>query len=229
MTESLYPETYVQKSTPKSCYKEGLLDVERVKIERLNFSQYLEKPFRPLSSLLKNRPKPFLIWFTGLSGSGKSTLAELTTKFLLENGCKVYLLDGDKIRSGLNKDLGFSLADRAENLRRTAEVAKLMLDAGLVVIAAFISPFQKERDMVRQLVGSDNYLEVYLECPLSVCEKRDVKGLYKKVRSGEISSFTGIDSPYEIPVNPDLVLKTAEEDMTRSLEKITSSLTSKFL
>lgn len=202
---------------------------EHDKTERLNFSQYLDNPSRPLTPLFENRPKPFLIWFTGLSGSGKSTLAELTTKFLLENGCKVYLLDGDKIRSGLNKDLGFSLADRAENLRRTAEVAKLMLDAGLIVIAAFISPFQKERDMVRQLVGSDDYLEVYLECPLSVCEKRDVKGLYKKVRSGEISSFTGIDSPYEIPVNPDLILKTAEEDMTRSLEKIISAFTYKFL
>ncbi len=189
----------------------------------------MEEKLRRLTSFLNNGPKPFLIWFTGLSGSGKSTLAELTNKFLLENGGKVYLLDGDKVRSGLNKDLGFSLADRAENLRRTAEVAKLMLDAGLIVIAAFISPFQKERDMVRQLVGSDNYLEVYLECPLSVCEKRDVKGLYKKVRSGEISSFTGIDSPYEIPVNPDLVLKTAEEDMTRSLEKIISAFTHKFL
>ena len=164
--------------------------------------------------------KPFVIWLTGLSGSGKSTIAVSLEKKLHEKGFKSFLLDGDNIRTGLNKDLGFSESDRKENIRRIGEVCKLMHDAGLIVIASFISPFKSERDFVRSLLPANNYAEVFVNASLESCEARDVKGLYKKARKGLISEFTGIDSPYESPLHPDLTLNTDKESEDESLIKI---------
>jgi adenylylsulfate kinase len=161
--------------------------------------------------------KPALIWFTGLSGSGKSTLAVQLEAELHALHFKTYLLDGDNIRSGLNKDLSFTEEGRVENIRRIGEVSKLMLDAGLVVLSAFISPFEADREQVKQIVGAENYLEVFVNAPLEVCEQRDVKGLYKKARAGEVKNFTGIDSPYEIPSRPDVVLNTHQSSIEESL------------
>ncbi len=172
--------------------------------------------------LLNQKPK--LLWFTGLSGSGKSTLANLAETRLHQQGYNTYLLDGDNIRTGLCKDLSFSDADRVENIRRIAEVSKLMLDAGLVVISAFISPFRSDRAMIADLVGSENFLEIFVDCPLEICEQRDVKGLYQKARNGVIKNFTGIDSPYEKPVNPFLIIKSAEESLDDSVDKIIFSI-----
>ncbi|MDN3204663.1 adenylyl-sulfate kinase [Algoriphagus sediminis] len=167
---------------------------------------------------LKQNPK--LIWFTGLSGSGKSTLANTIESNLFEKGYLTYLLDGDNIRGGLNKDLGFSVQDRIENIRRIAEVSKLMMDAGLIVVAAFISPFRNERAKIADLVGKDNFLEVFVDCPIEVCEQRDVKGLYKKARAGIIKNFTGIDSPYEAPLNPVAHVHSDKEELEDSIQKV---------
>lgn len=161
-----------------------------------------------------------IIWFVGLSGSGKSTLANALEKRLFETGRSTYILDGDNIRSGLNKGLDFSDESRRENIRRIGEVAKLMVDAGLITITAFISPFKEERDMVRQLVGNDRYLLVYVDCPIEECEKRDVKGLYEKARRGEISNFTGINSPFEIPQNAFVSVKSAEMSIDEATDII---------
>jgi adenylylsulfate kinase len=149
-----------------------------------------------------------VVWLTGLSGSGKSTIAHEVERQLMENGVHSYVLDGDNVRTGLNSDLGFSDGDRQENIRRIGEIARLFADAGLVVITAFISPFRQERDTARSLVGHERFYEVFLDCSLDLCEERDPKGLYKKARSGEINEFTGIDSPYEEPESPELVLDT---------------------
>ena len=162
----------------------------------------------------------FVVWFVGLSGSGKSTLANALEKRLFEAGKSTYILDGDNIRSGLNKDLDFSDTSRRENIRRIGEVAKLMVDAGLITITAFISPFKEERDMVRNLVGQDRYLLVYVDCPIEECEKRDVKGLYAKARRGEISNFTGINSPFEVPQNPFISVKSAEMSIDEATDMI---------
>ncbi|MDG1278227.1 MAG: adenylyl-sulfate kinase [Algoriphagus sp.] len=174
------------------------------------------------SRRLNQRSK--LIWFTGLSGSGKSTLANAVESRLFDQGFLTYLLDGDNIRTGLNKDLGFSDEDRVENIRRIAEVAKLMLDAGMVVLSAFISPFREERVLIAQLVGEDNFIEVFVDCPLEVCEQRDVKGLYQKARHGIIKNFTGIDSPYEPPLRPTVHINSDQEVLQDSVEKITLSI-----
>lgn len=149
-----------------------------------------------------------VIWLTGLSGAGKSTIANLLEKKLHSAGIRTYLLDGDNVRHGLNKDLGFTDADRVENIRRVAEVARLMVDAGLVVITAFISPFRAERDMARTLFEQNEFHEVHVKTPLHVAEQRDVKGLYKKARSGQLKNFTGIDSPYEEPINPEILIES---------------------
>lgn len=148
-----------------------------------------------------------LIWFTGLSGSGKSTVANVLYKTLIEKGYASYLLDGDNLRHGLNSDLGFSERDRKENIRRVKEVSNLFVDAGLITITTFISPFRSDRENVRELLG-DRFIEVYVKCPLEVCEQRDPKGLYKKARAGEIKDFTGIDSKYESPNNPEIKVET---------------------
>jgi len=166
-----------------------------------------------------------LIWFTGLSGSGKSTLAVQLEAQLYAAGFKTYLLDGDNIRSGLNKDLTFTDEDRVENIRRIAEVSGLMLDAGLVVLSAFISPFRIDRDHVKQIIGVENYIEVFVDTPLEVCEQRDVKGLYKKARAGEVKNFTGIDSPYERPENPDVIIPTHQMNVDDSLDLLLKFVT----
>ncbi|WP_345969916.1 adenylyl-sulfate kinase [Sulfurimonas sp. HSL1-6] len=151
--------------------------------------------------------KPCVLWFTGLSGSGKSTIANAVEAKLLEMGKHTYLLDGDNIRHGLNKGLGFSDEDRIENIRRIGEVAKLFVDAGEIVLTAFISPFRSDREQVRSLVGAGEFIEVFIDTPLAVCETRDPKGLYKKARAGEIPNFTGIDSPYEAPETPEVHIR----------------------
>jgi bifunctional enzyme CysN/CysC len=154
--------------------------------------------------------KPAVLWFTGLSGSGKSTIANLVEKKLFRMNRHTFLLDGDNVRHGLNKDLGFTEADRIENIRRVGEVSKLMADAGLIVVTAFISPFRAERDMVRAMLPEGEFIEVFIDTPLEVAEARDVKGLYKKARSGELKNFTGIDSPYEAPTSPEIRIDTTQ-------------------
>jgi adenylylsulfate kinase len=174
-----------------------------------------------------NQHRSFLIWFTGLSGSGKSTIANLLEKKLYEQKIHTYTLDGDNLRRGLTKELSFSKEDRNENLRRTAEVAKLFIDAGTVVIAAFISPYINMREQIKNIVGEDNYVEVFVNTPLEVCEQRDVKGLYKKARTGELKNFTGISAPYETPLNPFLEIDTVKESPEQAVEKIISMIKSK--
>lgn len=164
----------------------------------------------------QKKQKPCIVWLTGLSGSGKSTIANALEGELYTRGHHSYLLDGDNIRLGLNKNLGFSDADRTENIRRIGEVAKLFVDAGLIAITAFISPFRADRDLVRGLVAPGEFFEVYVKAPLEVCEQRDPKGLYKKARAGAIKQFTGIDSPYEEPLKPELVIDTAEHPLEAS-------------
>ncbi len=168
--------------------------------------------------------KAKLIWFTGLSGSGKSTLAVQLEAALHARGFKTYLLDGDNIRSGLNKDLTFTDEGRVENIRRISEVCKLFLDAGVVLLSAFISPFQADRELVKRIVGADNYIEVFVDAPLEVCEQRDVKGLYKKARAGEVPNFTGISSPYERPSNPDVVIETDKLAVEESIELLMKNI-----
>jgi bifunctional enzyme CysN/CysC len=165
-----------------------------------------------------------ILWFTGLSGSGKSTIANLVEKKLHAMGKHTYLLDGDNVRHGLNKDLGFTDADRVENIRRVGEVARLMVDAGLIVLTAFISPFQAERQMVREIVGDGEFIEVFVDTPLEVCEARDVKGLYKKARAGDLKNFTGIDSPYEIPKSAEIHLNTVDHSADEAAEYIVNKL-----
>lgn len=167
-----------------------------------------------------NGHKGKVIWFTGLSGSGKSTIANALEKELHAQGKRTYILDGDNVRQGLNKDLGFTDADRVENIRRVAEVAKLMMDAGMIVMTAFISPFRAERQMARELIGEDNFIEVFVDTPLAVCEQRDPKGLYKKARNGELPNMTGISSSYEPPLNPELSIDTTVTCMKESLNFI---------
>ena len=171
--------------------------------------------------------KPILIWLSGISGSGKSTIANELEKKLYENNFLSYLLDGDNIRIGLNKDLGFTDDDRKENIRRISEVSRLMLDAGLIVITAFISPFKEERQLAKSLVLEENYFLVHVDCSVEKCEERDVKGLYKKARAGEIKNFTGIDSPYEVPENPNLTVNTEKESVNESVEKIFNAIKGK--
>jgi len=164
--------------------------------------------------------KGVTIWLTGLSGSGKSTIAFELEHALIENRHQAYILDGDNIRHGLNKNLGFSPEDRTENIRRIGEVAKLFTDASVITIAAFISPYREDRDGVRKLLNNGEFIEVYVECPLDVCEERDTKGLYKKARAGEVKDFTGISAPYEEPLNPELTIDSSKltvEESTRAV------------
>ncbi|AJA49587.1 adenylyl-sulfate kinase [Clostridium pasteurianum DSM 525 = ATCC 6013] len=167
--------------------------------------------------------KGILIWFTGLSGSGKSTVATMLEKKLHDMGKLTYLLDGDNVRHGLNSDLGFSKEDRIENIRRIAEISKLFVDSGVITITTFISPFIKDREAVRNLLKED-FVEVYVDCPIEVCEKRDPKGIYKKARKGEIKNFTGIDSPYEPPVNPEITVQTHKNSLEECVGQIIDCL-----
>ena len=166
------------------------------------------------------------IWFTGLSGSGKSTLANAVEEKLFEKGIRTYVLDGDNIRFGLNKNLGFSPEDRTENIRRIGEVAKLFIDAGMVVLTAFISPYRDDRDNVREIMADGDFIEVFVDCDLAVCEERDPKGLYKKARAGVIPEFTGISAPYEAPERAELVVNTSSKSVDESAEEVISYLKS---
>ena len=166
-----------------------------------------------------NKHNSFLIFFTGLSGSGKSTIANALEQRLVAKNIKTYTLDGDNVRKGINKDLTFSEKDRSENNRRIGEVANLFVDAGMVVLAAFVAPFEKDRNLIKQTVGEENYVEIYVGTSLEECEKRDVKGLYKKARKGEIKDMTGISSPYEVPLRPDVIL-TEKESIEESVNKV---------
>jgi adenylylsulfate kinase len=168
----------------------------------------------------QKQQNPCVLWFTGLSGSGKSTTANAVDQKLFARGYHTYLMDGDNVRHGLNRDLGFSNRDRIENIRRISEVTHLFLDAGLIVLTAFISPFHRDREMVRQLVGNDAFVEIFMDTPLALCEQRDPKGLYKKARRGELAHFTGIDSVYEPPVSPQLILDTARFDSDACAEQV---------
>ena len=194
-----------------------LLEIQSMSIEDI-FKQNFQVNRSSRSKKLNQTPK--LIWFTGLSGSGKSTILDALEKMLFEKGFSTYSLDGDNIRFGLCKGLGFSIEDRTENIRRIAEVANIMLDAGLIVLASFISPLKSQRDLVREIVGEENFVEVYVSTPIEQCEKRDVKGLYKKARDGEIENFTGISSKYEIPEKPDIIIDTTDLSIKESVQLI---------
>lgn len=169
------------------------------------------------------KQKGVVLWFTGLSGSGKSTVASSLEKRLHDMGKLTYTLDGDNVRHGLNSDLGFSDEDRIENIRRIGEISKLFVDAGIITIATFVSPFREDRQKVRELLGKD-FVEIYIDCPLEVCEKRDPKGIYKKARTGEIKHFTGIDSPYESPINPEIVVSTHLNTLDECVDKLVAYL-----
>jgi adenylylsulfate kinase len=167
-----------------------------------------------------NNHRSVILWFTGLSGAGKSTLAHATEERLSRMGCRTFVLDGDNVRHGLCADLGFSDQDRMENIRRVGELAKLFIEAGMIVLTAFISPFQADRTRMRSLVNEDDFLEIYCDCSLEVCEKRDVKGFYRRARLGEIKNFTGLSSPYESPVNPELRINTGELSLSASVDQV---------
>ena len=172
----------------------------------------------------KFKHQSFVIWFTGLSGSGKSSLSQALEKYLFDHKCHPYVIDGDNIRHGLCADLSFSPKDRHENIRRVSEVAKLMIDAGLIVMTAFISPYEKDRALAKKLIGDENFIEIFCNASLEVCEKRDVKGLYKKAREGLILNFTGIDATYEAASNPDLSINTSSLTINQSIDLIVTFL-----
>lgn len=172
----------------------------------------------------QNGHKSVILWFTGLSGAGKSTLAHAVEERLYQTGCRTFVLDGDNVRHGLCGDLGFSDEDRQENIRRIAELAKLMLEAGTIALTAFISPFRAERNLARSLVPHGDFIEIYCNCDLTVCEQRDVKGLYKKARKGEIQHFTGISSPYEVPDKPELIINTGTQTLEECVEQVLALL-----
>ena len=172
--------------------------------------------------------KAYLLWFTGLSGSGKSTLANLVEIELYKKGLSTYILDGDNVRQGINKDLSFAPKHRSENIRRIAEISNLMLDAGVITLAAFVSPYKKDREVVKQIVGPDKFIEIYVNTTLEACESRDVKGLYKKARAGEIKNMTGISAPYQAPTHPDLEIITDGQTIQESVAVIMQFLNTKF-
>jgi adenylylsulfate kinase len=168
----------------------------------------------------QNRHRSAIVWFTGLSGSGKSTLAHAVEECLHASGCRTFVFDGDNVRHGLCGDLGFSQEDRVENIRRIGEMAKLFIEAGVIALTAFISPFKADRDKVRKLINDSDFIEIYCRCPLEICETRDVKGLYRKARMGEIKNFTGISSPYESPDNPDLIVDTDKLPLNVCVDRV---------
>lgn len=174
----------------------------------------------------QNGHRGAIVWFTGLSGAGKSTLAHEVEEQLHRMGCRTFVLDGDNVRHGLCGDLGFSAADRVENIRRIGEVAKLFMEAGVIVLTAFISPFRADRDRVRTMVQPGEFVEIYCRCPVEVCEQRDVKGLYRKARAGEIVQFTGISSPYEPPEKPELVVDTSSRSLEECVQQVVGMLSS---
>lgn len=171
-----------------------------------------------------NGHKCVLLWFTGLSGSGKSTLSHAIEEELHQRGCHTYVLDGDNVRHGLCSDLGFQEADRRENIRRVGETAKLFMEAGMITLTAFISPFLEDRKRVRSMFPHGSFLEVFCDCPIEICQQRDVKGLYKRARAGEIKNFTGINSPYEPPIKPELIIQTDKQTLRGSVESVINML-----
>ncbi|GAB0171228.1 adenylyl-sulfate kinase [Lysinibacillus sp. CTST325] len=175
----------------------------------------------------QNKHQSFILWFTGLSASGKSSVANAFARRLFERGNQAFVLDGDNVRHGLNKDLGFDEAGRKENIRRIGEVSKLFVENGQIVLTAFISPFREDRQVVRELVETGEFIEVYVKCSVETCEKRDPKGLYKKARNAEIPNFTGISAPYEEPGNPEIILDTERHSIEECVEQLTDILTSK--
>lgn len=176
---------------------------------------------------LQSGHKAVILWFTGLSGAGKSTLAHAVEKVLFDRGCRTFVIDGDNVRHGLCSDLGFNAYDRQENIRRIGEVSNLFLQAGIITLTAFISPFRSDRNRVRTLVGENRFIEIYCNADLDVCEQRDVKGLYAKARCGEVAEFTGISSPYEVPIRPELVINTGLEPLDVCVNEIISYLEKK--
>jgi len=173
-----------------------------------------------------NDHRSIVLWFTGLSGSGKSTLAHALEEKLFQKNCRTFVLDGDNVRHGLNSNLDFSQPGRTENIRRISEVSKLMMESGLIVMTAFISPFNKDRNEARKLISSEDFIEIYCKASIETCETRDVKGLYKRARKGEIANYTGIDSPYEAPENPELIIDTDNQSLEESVSTILSFLES---
>ncbi|MGG4488866.1 adenylyl-sulfate kinase [Metabacillus idriensis] len=177
----------------------------------------------------KNKHQSFILWFTGLSASGKSSVANAFARTLFDRGAQAFVLDGDNVRHGLNQDLGFNETDRKENIRRIGEVSRLFVESGQIVLTAFISPYRADRDLVRELVEKDEFLEVYIKCSIEECEKRDPKGLYKKARNEEIKHFTGISAPYEEPANPEIVLDTEKYSIEDCVKQLTKTLIEKGL
>ncbi|WP_155589934.1 adenylyl-sulfate kinase [Lysinibacillus cavernae] len=176
---------------------------------------------------LQNKHQSFILWFTGLSASGKSSVANAFARRLFKRGNQAFVLDGDNVRYGLNKDLGFDEAGRKENIRRIGEISKLFIESGQIVLTAFISPYREDRQVVRELVEDGEFIEVFVKCSVETCEKRDPKGLYKKARNAEITNFTGISAPYEEPINPEIMLNTEQHSIEECVEQLTAILTSK--
>jgi len=191
--------------------------------EKLHVVPHLHKVNKQEREKL-NGHKALAIWFVGLSGSGKSTLSGALEQYLHENGIHTYLLDGDNVRSGINSDLDFTMEGRKENVRRIGEIMNLFVNSGLVTISAFISPLAEDREKAKKVIGEENFVEVYVKCPIEVCESRDVKGLYAKARAGEITNFTGINSPFEEPENPDVIVETDKLTLEEGLNKVLSHI-----
>ncbi len=216
-------EAYIEEDRQPQVGAARLASEHRDPAERNNLTWHEMKLHR-LQRAEQKLQRPCVLWFTGLSGAGKSTVANLVEQRLFEHGRHTYLLDGDNVRHGLNKDLGFSDDHRVENIRRVSEVANLMADAGLITLVSFISPFRSERRMARELLGAEVFIEVYVDAPLALCEARDPKGIYKLARAGKIRNFTGIDSDYEIPERADIVLDSAAQDPARLADQVMNHL-----
>jgi adenylylsulfate kinase len=192
----------------------------KIKLENMHIHPIYDKMLNRIERQKALHQKSIVLWFTGLSGSGKSTIAVALERELFAQGYVAQVLDGDNIRQGINSNLGFSLEDRHENIRRIAEIAKLYLESAIITICSFISPTRAIRQMARDIIGDEDFFEIYIDTPLEVCEQRDVKGLYKKARAGEIKGFTGIDSPYEAPDLPDLTIRTANQNLEDSVREV---------
>lgn len=205
-----------------------ILDLKKFKLMSRNIYKH-QFNISKLDRSIKLNQSPKLLWFTGLSGSGKSTLSSNLEKKLYENNFFTTSLDGDNLRFGLCNDLSFGKDDRIENIRRISEVSKLLLDAGLIVCASFITPLNKQRNNIKKIVGSENYIEIFVSTSLKVCEERDTKGLYKKARSGEIKNFTGISSDYEVPDNPDIIIDTYNKDIEECVNYLFHKIKNKLL
>lgn len=200
--------------------KDNVIQNENKSIKKNNNVKWHQPTVTREKREARNRHKSYILWFTGLSGSGKSTLAHAIEEELYRMGCNTFVFDGDNVRHGLNKDLGFSQEDRKENIRRIGEMCKLFIEAGVIALTAFISPYIKDRNTVRQMVKDHDFIEIYCDCSLDICEKRDVKGSYAKARKGEIPDFTGISAPYEVPENPEIIVSTGRDTLEQCMDKV---------